>query len=387
MLLDDPALYANGIPHAVYDELRSRAPLHFNAGPRPFHAVLRHADAVTVLQDAATFSSARRGILIEDTPPALQPVMRAMLPVLDSPEHQGLRRKLLPPLMPEQIAGFKPRLEQACDELVANAVRRRDVDFVHDLAAEVPLVAFGILMGLTRSEIDPLRAPADAIIERGISQCPDAVDALSRHLQALTDARRATPRDDYLTQLAAVDFAAAPMTRVERNGMLLQIAIGGLETTRNAIAGLMAALHDHPAEWQRLRAEPELLPNACEEALRFVSPVNYLRRTTLRPVELGTIELPSDARVVVFLGAANRDPARFANPHALELDRRNARQHVALGAGPHFCMGAWYGRMQLAAFWSAFVRRVRGFALLAPATWRPTIQHNLVVSLPLRLNG
>jgi cytochrome P450 len=385
--LDDPALYARGIPHDLYAGLRAGNPLPRNDGAHPFHAVLRHADALAVLQDGATFSSARRGILIEDTPDALRPVMRAMLPFLDAPEHAALRRKLLPALLPEQIAGFRPTLEAACEALVRGAVQRRDAEAVQELAAEVPLLAFGILMGLDRHEIEPLRDPADAIIERGINQSPEAVQDLCRHLEALVANRRERPRDDYMTRLATVELEPGPMTSVERNGMLLQIAIGGLETTRSAIAGLLAELCTRPDQWLRLRDEPGLVANACEESLRFVSPVNYLRRTTTRPVELAGCSLPADSRIVVFLGAANRDPARFADPDSLDLDRSNARQHLALGAGPHFCMGAWYARMQLTAFWSAFAREVRHFSLRAAVVRRPTIQHNLVVSVPLRLEG
>jgi cholest-4-en-3-one 26-monooxygenase len=385
--LDDPALYSGGIPHDLYAEVRAITPLPLSHGPRPFHAVLRHADALSVLQDVATYSSARRGILIEDTPDSLLPVMRAMLPFLDSPEHGALRRKLRTALLPEQIAAFRPALETAYQTLVRSAVGRGDVEAVHELAAEVPLLAFGVLMGLERDEMEPLRAPADAIIERGINQCPDAVEALCRHLEALVDDRRARPRDDYMTRLATVELDPRPMTRIERNGMLLQIAIGGLETTRSAIAGLLAELCEHPDQWLRLREDPGLVANACEESLRFVSPVNYLRRTTVRPVELAGCSLPADSRIVVFLGAANRDPARFADPEVLDLGRRNARQHVALGAGPHFCMGAWYARMQLTAFWSTFAREVRQFSLRSVVVRRPTIQHNLVVAVPLRIEA
>jgi cholest-4-en-3-one 26-monooxygenase len=385
--LDDPALYSSGMPHALYAELRAAGGLAYSDGPLPFHAVLRHADALTVLQDAATFSSARHGILIEDTPDELVPVMRAMLPFLDSPDHGALRRKLAPGLLPEQIAAFRPALEIACADLVRRALERRDIEAVRELAAEVPLLAFGVLMGLEREEIEPLRQPADAIVERGINRSPDAVAALCRHLDALIEGRRRARRDDYLTRLATVELEPGPMTPIERTGMLMQIAIGGLETTRSAIAGFLAELLDHPGEWRRLRDEPDLIANACEESLRAVSPVNYLRRTTTRPVRLAECDLPDESRIVVFLGAANRDPARFTDPGVLDVGRSNARQHVALGAGPHFCMGAWYARMQLTTFWSAFAREVRGFAPRSAVVRRPTVQHNLVVALPLRLEG
>jgi cholest-4-en-3-one 26-monooxygenase len=385
--IDDPALYTTRIPHDVYDLLREGEPVHFNSGPLPFYAVLRHAEALKVLQDAGIFSSARQGILIEDTSPELRPVMRAMLPVLDSPAHKALRQKLLPPLLPEQLASLKPSLESALDAVVVQAVRTREVEFVHGVAAEVPLIAFGLLMGLERAELEPLRAPADAIIERGINHSTAEVRQLCDHLDALVADRQARPRDDYMTRLAQVDLDDQPLTRLERNGMLLQIAIGGLETARSAIAGLMSALLDFPDQWESLRADPSIIPNAVEESLRYVSPVNYLRRTTTQATRVAGVELPADARVVVFLSAANRDPARFRMPHTLDLKRNNARQHLALGSGSHFCMGAWLGKIQLASFWSAFVHRVRAISLAGPLVRRPTVQQNLILALPLRLDG
>jgi len=387
VLLDELSLYEDGIPHAAYDRVRGEHAIHFNPGAHPFYAVLSHAEAATVLQETAVYSSALQGILIEDVSAEMRPVMRAMLPFADPPEHSDLRRKLFPPLMPNHLAGLKAQLENICADIVEQAVNERDIDFVQRLAAEVPLAAFGLLMGLERRQIEPLRAPSDAVIEQGINNSGNAVADLCRCLEELIDDRLRAPREDYMTRLAQVDFGDRPMTRLERNGMLLQIVIGGLETTRSALAGFLVALGEHRAQWEALCAAPALIGNAVEESLRYVSPINYLRRTTVSKTTLSGVTLPAGTRIVVFLGAANRDPARFAQPHQLDVRRSNARQHLALGAGAHFCMGAGLARMQLIAFWGAFVARVASFELSGPCERGRVIQQNLIKKQPVRLHA
>jgi cholest-4-en-3-one 26-monooxygenase len=385
--LDHLDLYRAGIPHAVYDCARSESAIYYSPGKYPFFAVLTHAEAATVLQDTVSYSSALQGILIEDVSAEMRPVMRAMLPFTDPPAHTELRRRLFPPLLPNQLSGLKAQLATTCDRLVEQAVNERDIDFVHRLAAEVPLAAFGLLMGLERSQLEPLRAPSDAVIQNGMNNSGGAIAALCGCLEQLVEERLLKPRDDYMTRLAQIDFADRSMTRLERNGMLLQIVIGGLETTRNAMAGLLVAFSENRSEWEALRSARDLLPNAVEESLRYVTPVNYLRRTTVHETRLGDKTLPAGSRVVVFLSAANRDPARFAEPHSLNVRRTNARQHLALGAGAHFCMGAALARMQLGAFWEAFTARVADFELLGAYERGGLVQQNLISRLPVRLRA
>jgi cytochrome P450 len=289
--------------------------------------------------------------------------------------------------MPNHLGGVKAQIESTCQRLVEQAVKERDIDFVHRLAAEVPLAAFGLLMGLERGQLEPLRAPSDAVIENGINNSGNAVADLCRCLEEFVADRLREPRDDYMTRLAQVDFGDRPMTKLERNGMLLQIVIGALETTRSAIAGLLVAFSENRSQWDLVRATPSLLANTVEESLRYVSPINYLRRTTVSETCLGGAALPAGSRVVVFLGAANRDPARFALPHNLDVRRSNARQHLALGAGVHFCMGAGLARMQLVAFWGAFLSQVASFELRGPYERGRVIQQNLIKKLPVRLHA
>ena len=199
-----------------------RAP---SPGANPFHAVVGYVDAVTVLQNPTLYSSERRGILIEDAAPAVVPFMRAMLPVLDPPAHTALRSALQPPLLGGHVARFREQLATLCGEVVDRALDAGEIDFVHSVAAEIPLLSFSLLMGLDRGEIEPLRAPSDAIIENGINESIPQVEQLCARLDALVVERQRRPRDDYLSQIARLDLAARPLERTERNGLLLQLVI------------------------------------------------------------------------------------------------------------------------------------------------------------------
>jgi len=385
ILLDDLRLYERGIPHAAYDALRAVQPVYCNAGPHPFHAVTSYELALRVLQDTATYSSWSGGISIEDPVPEMLPFMRAMLPALDPPEHTALRQLLFPPLRPTQLGALREQVERACRDLVDAALERREFDFVDRIAAELPLLVLGSFMGLERAQLEPLRALSDAVIENGSNNSAAAFQRLFEYLDALVEDRRKHPREDYMTLLAQVDVADRPMQRLERNGMLMQLVIGGLETTRSTLSGTLVAFTEFPQQWQALRSQAAVVGNAVEESLRFVTPVNYLRRTTTCDTVLGEVAIPRGARVVAFLGAANRDPQRFALPHAFDLARGNARMHLAFGGGAHFCMGAGLARMQLAGFWTEFTRRVKHFELTAAPERPALLQQNVTKSLRVRV--
>lgn len=385
--LDDPRLYAEGFPHAHYDTLRAANPVFWNAGPQPFFAVVGYDAAVTVLKDPHTYSSWLGGISIEDPTPEMLPILRSMLPALDPPEHMQLRQKLFPALKAGQVARFGADIESECDALLTAACGVGELDFIEQVAAEVPVFAFGALMGLERAELAPLRSLSDAVIANGANNSAEAIGNFCAYFDDLVAERQARPRDDYMTLLAHVEGATGPMQRAERNGMLLQIVIGGLETTRTSMAATLVEFGRHGEQWRRLRERPELIDNAVEEALRYASPVNYVRRTARVDTLLGNTAIPAGARVVVWLGAANRDPARFIQPHVFDIERSNARQHLALSAGEHFCMGAALARLQLATFWRTFSRRVGSFRLVGIPERVPSVQQNALHTLRVELQA
>jgi cholest-4-en-3-one 26-monooxygenase len=385
--LDDPALYERGFPHEEFDRLRKSEPVFFNAGPHHFYAVTRHDDAVTVLKDPQTYSSHMGGVSIEDPSPELWPVLSAMLPSLDPPEHMQLRRKLFPPLKAGEIARLEQTLQSGSEALLEGAIGQETFDFVDRIAARIPMDAFGALMGLGPDEIEPMRQCTDAVISQGANQSERAIFDMFELLDRLVADRRTSPRDDYLTLLATVDSGHEPMTAIARNGMLLQIIIGAIETTRNTLTGMLLALQNFPQQYELLRRHVELIPAAVEESLRYVSPVNYLRRTTRVAAELHGHALEQGSRVVVFLAAANRDPRQFPSPHQFDLLRENASSHLAFGAGEHFCMGTALARLEMTTFWRSFMMLVGDFEICGEPIRVRSVQQNAIVRLPVVLHA
>jgi len=381
--LDDPALYEHGVPHEAFDRLRKSGPVFFNAGPHPFHAVTGYGDAVAVLKDPEVYSSHMGGVSIEDPSPELWPVLSAMLPALDPPEHMQLRRKLFPPLKAGEVARLEQALLSGSRALLEGVVGQGAFDFVDRIAARIPMDAFGALMGLRPDEIEPMRQCTDAVISKGANQSERAIFEMFELLDRLVADRRESPRDDYLSLLATVEYSREPMSAMARNGMLLQIIVGAIETTRNTLTGMLVALRDFPQQYALLRRHAELIPQAVEESLRYVSPVNYLRRTTRVATELHGHALAPGSRVVVFLAAANRDPGQFANPHQFELSRENASSHLAFGAGEHFCMGTALARLEMGTFWRSFMMQVGNFEILGEPVRVRSVQQNAIESLPV----
>jgi cytochrome P450 len=385
--VEDVRLYQHGFPHAVFERIRAADAVYANPGSTPFLAITRYRDALAVLKDPLVYSSQLGGVSIEDPSPEMQPILGAMLPALDPPEHMQLRRKLFPPLKSGSVERLAASLLASCRALLRNVLDRGEVDFVSAVAASVPIDAFGLLMGLSRDEIEPMRRCTDAVISQGANNSQAHVHALFEELDRLLESRRRHPGDDYLSLLASVDIGDEPMTRLARNGMLLQIIVGGLETTRNALSGTLLALDGHRDQLALMRGNAALLKPAIDESLRFVSPVNYVRRTTRVAAGLADRTLPPGSRVVVFLAAANRDPEQFADPHRFDITRRDPGAHLAFGAGEHFCMGAALARLELCSFWTAFLELVADFEILAPGTRVASVQQNAIARLPVALRS
>ena len=171
-----------------------------------------------------------------------------------------------------------------------------------------------------------------------------ALAGMMAYGQAMADDRRADPRDDIVSRIVTAEVDGERLTDTEFQMFWLLLVVAGNETTRNAVSGSVIALHEHGL-WSWLADHPEHLPTAVEELLRYVSPVQHFRRTATSDTVLGDQQVRAGDKVVIWFGAANRDPAVFADPHRLDL-RRDPNPHVAFGVGPHFCLGAHLARLE-----------------------------------------
>ena len=197
----------------------------------------------------------------------------------------------------------------------------------------------------------------------------EGMAAFWRYCEELAEDRRARPRDDFTTDLVHTpDESGQPLTQQEAATILFGLLLAGHETTTNLLGNGLRRLLGTPEVWDSLRSDPQLIPGAVEEILRYDSSVIHWRRRSTRPVQLSGIDIPADANVLVCIGAANHDPQHFPNAEYFDIRRDNARDHLSFGSGPHHCLGAPLARLEAKV---VFEELTTGFPHLRLAPGQP----------------
>ncbi len=361
--LFDPAFRED--PYPFYADSRARAPV---AQVEPFGAwlVTGYDAVVEVLKSPSVYSSAamhRAMTQIEladsedDGPPP-------MVITTDPPKHDRLRTLVNRGFTPSRIGPIEPRIREIAAELFAAIDARGEFDLVTDLAVPVPVRVIAELLGVDPDRFEDFKRWSQAaILIFGRPASPEvratanaAIDELSDYIEAATEERRVEPRQDLISVLVAKEAEDA-LTLDEVISFVILLLIAGNETTTNLIGNTAIALLDNPDQLAAIQAEPALIPDLVEEALRYTSPVQLLFRQTLREVKLGGVTLPAGAIVLPSYAAANRDPARFPDPDRFDV-RRNAQGHLAFGLGIHFCLGAGLARLEARVVFEGLVSRL-----------------------------
>jgi cytochrome P450 len=196
--------------------------------------------------------------------------------------------------------------------------------------------------------------------------------------------RRLDPREDLVSDLIGGDVDGRPLTEEQLVSYCELLVEAGNETTRNAISGGLVAFAEHPGEWTRLREHPELLPDAVEEVLRWVSPISHFTRTATEDYELRGTTIRAGEQVALYFASANRDEDVFDEPFAFRIDRR-PNPHLAFGFGEHFCMGAQLARAELETIFRHLLGRAAAFEVVGPIERLSSIVNGSIKRLPLRL--
>jgi cholest-4-en-3-one 26-monooxygenase len=200
----------------------------------------------------------------------------------------------------------------------------------------------------------------------------------------LGERRRRQPGDDIVTKLLQPDHAGDELTAAEFNLFVILLVLAGNETTRNAASGGMLAFFHHPGQWQRLLADPALIPTAAEEIVRWVSPINLFRRTAACETELGGQKIAEGDKVVMFYTSANRDEDVFAAPDEFDIGR-DPNPHVSFGGGgPHFCLGRHLAALELRILLQAITERMPGITLDGPVSRLRSNFINGIKHMPVR---
>jgi cytochrome P450 family 142 subfamily A polypeptide 1 len=358
----DGRFYA-GDPHRCFDWMRANAPAYWD-GTSQLWGITRHADVMELSKRPEVFCSS--GSSRPDAAP-----LPSMIN-LDDPAHKRRRGLVSKGFTPRRVADHEPKIRRTCAELIGRAAAKRRFDFVRDIAAPLPMVVIGDLLGVAAEDHDLLlRWTDDLINSLSATAAPAAYDAAVRafaeyseyHRKVVADRRARPPQDDLISVLVHAEIDGE---RLDNEALLqesLLILVGGDETTRHVISGGMYALLQHPEQYRRLLDEPGCIPSAVEEMLRWVSPVQNMNRTATRDIELHGETIRSGEKVLLLYPAANRDGAVFADPHRFDVGRQ-PNPHVAFGGyGAHFCLGASLARLELRVMFEEIVERLPDLAL------------------------
>lgn len=376
-------------PFPAHAELRDAGPVVWLSAWNVW-AVARHAEVYAVLGDWETFCSSR-GVGLSDfaretpwRPPSL--VLET-----DPPEHDRARSVLNRVLSPAVVKGLRESFAAKADELAATLVEKGSFDAVSDLAETFPLAVFPQAVGLQHEGREHLLAYAGLAFNAfgpPNELRRQALETAGPHVAWVTDqCRRENLRPGgFGAQIHEAAARGEGITSDEAVLLVRSLLTAGLDTTVNGIGAAIYCLARFPDQFAALRADPSLARGAFEEAIRFEAPVQTFFRTTTRPVEIGGVALGEGEKVLMFLGAANRDPRHWPEPDRFDI-RRRAAGHVGFGWGVHNCVGQILARLEGEVMVAALARRAASLEISGPVVRRYNNTLRGLERLPVRVEA
>ncbi|WP_293240642.1 cytochrome P450 [Mycolicibacterium sp.] len=381
--------FAAGFPHELFAVHRREAPVYWHEptehtpGGEGFWSVATHAECLAVLRDPSCFSSVTGGTrpfggtLLQDLSIAGQ-----VLNMMDDPRHAQIRRLVSSGLTPRMIGLVEDDLRSRTRVLFDSVQPGVPFDFLVDVAAELPMQMICILLGVPESERHWLFEAIEPQFDLGRTASADDGARMYAYGQELIAAKRSSPTDDMLSVVA--NDSDCSLSDLELYLFFSLLFSAGAETTRNAIAGGLLALIEHPDALSSLREDLSGLPVAIEEMVRWTTPSPSKRRTATRDVSLGGHEIRAGQKVQVWEGSANRDELAFAAPDVFDVGRK-PNPHLGFGQGVHYCLGANLARLELRVLFEELLGRFTAAELVQPVEWTRSNRHtgirHLVVSL------
>ncbi len=377
-------------PYPALAHLRATSPVHWHdESAMPFWALTRYEDIVSASKTPQIFCSGR-GIAIQGGSGEEIEQLENLVQ-MDDPQHKWLRALVSRGFTPNRIRTLESHVRELTVAILDDISGREEIDFVEDVAALLPIYVIGEMLGVPRQDQHLIKVWSDGITEGGgqgdgfNEGAFAAFEHMMRYLSGMQELRRSDPTDDLVSLLMRTEVDGRQLSEEAQKGFFLLLEFAGNETTRNTIAGGMLALFERGDQLELLRDRPELIPSAGEEMLRFVSPVTHFRRTATQETELGGQTIHQGDWIVLFYGAGNRDPEVFADPDVFDVTR-DPNPHIAFGGGgPHFCLGAALGRLEIRVMFEELLRRYPDAEMAGPVT---RVRSNFIrgiKSMPVRL--
>jgi cytochrome P450 family 142 subfamily A polypeptide 1 len=351
----DGAFYADD-PHPKYAWLRAQAPVWFDAGNGVWGAASYDA-VMAASKDTTTFSST--GGIRPDSGPL--PMMIDM----DDPAHWKRRKLVNRGFTPRRVRDSEGEIRGVCDAIIDRVCERGECDFVRDIAAPLPMILIGDMLGVAPTDRDDLLRWSDDMVsaqggevtETQMAAAATAFSEYSAYARRVIEARRSRPADDLMSVLVHAEVDGDRLDDDEVVYESLLILVGGDETTRHVISGGMEQLLLRPDQWERLRARAQDIPLAVEEMLRWVSPIKNMCRTVAAETSFFGQQLSAGQKVMLLYESANFDEGHFADPERFD-SLREPNEHMAFGFGSHFCLGNSLARLELQVMFGQLVSRM-----------------------------
>jgi cholest-4-en-3-one 26-monooxygenase len=369
--LSNPDTFNDGFPHEYFRVLRREDPVHWNEtkcevernGPG-FWSITKYEDVKMISRNPLIFSSWEGGTNIFDLNGDDLEGSRAMMLNMDPPTHVKYRRLVAHNFTPRKIDELEPHIRELAREIVDNVIERGRCDFVSDVAAQLPMKTIMEIVGVPEEDQRRLFDLSNMLVgfddpeqQSSFDEGRMAAAEVAMYGQKLRDLVAECPMNNLASALYHGKVDGEALDALQYNYFFLMLMVAGNETTRTLTSQSMRLLMQNPEERKKLVDNPALIPNAVEEFLRYNPAVMYFRRTLTQDFELRGKSLKKGDKVVIWYPSANRDEDIFPDPDRFDVTR-NIPEHLGLGIGEHYCLGASFARCQLRSIFRELLTRI-----------------------------
>ncbi|HMD66395.1 MAG TPA: cytochrome P450 [Stellaceae bacterium] len=390
--VSDPQLYQDDVWYPYFARLRREDPVHYCRESRygPYWSVTKYKDIMQVEINHQVYSS-DAAIAIINPPKGLE---RQSFIAMDPPKHDEQRVVVSPAVAPSNLANMEGLIRERTERVLDGLPRNETFDWVDRVSIELTTMMLATLFDYPFEDRRQLTYWSDVAIcnvdapdspvhseEEKFAEMTKMTEALGK---LFAERAKLPPKFDLLSMLAH-STATRNMPFREFMGNLTLLIVGGNDTTRNSMTGGLMALNEYPAEYQKLRDDPALIPRMVPEIIRYVTPVIHMRRTALEDAELGGKHIKKGDKVVMWYVSGNRDAQAIEDPDRFIIDRPRPRQHLSFGFGIHRCVGNRLAELQLRILWEEILKRYPVIEVMGPARRVYSNFIHGIRSLPVRI--
>jgi cytochrome P450 len=370
--------FRHGHPADIYAQLQRDAPVYWHEEAEDwepgFWVITKYEDVAAISKNPTLFSSQVGGHQISygdprKMDPAIKAAVTGNMIGMDPPLHNVYRRMVSGAFTPKALKELQPNIDRRVDMLLDAIDHDGEVNFAQTVSEQLPIFTLCDLLGVPEADRGKL---IDWTNKLTAAYDPDSAARYGMDPETLTNMagmelfqygawlfaeKKKCPAHDLMSVVANATPEGGEIPQMHLDGFFMLMVVAGNETTRNTISGMIPLLDRHPEQRAALFDDVRLLPGAVDEALRLVSPVIHFRRTATADTDMRGQSIKAGEKVVIWYGAANRDPAIFAHPHQFDIRRSNAGKHLSFGIGEHFCLGSVMGKMQIESLFARLIAR------------------------------